>query len=131
MHTGKQYAEKFKAKINQIGEDVTITYRKRNGYQPTVGETYEDIRMDNVKMLIRKTDRSDYEQLPEGLHELDVRKVYFYQKIPYKNATITRCFDNQEYRFITPPVENLFNGANIYYFAFIALKEVQKNVTCW
>lgn len=126
MYSGEHYAQKFKNTIDKIGETVTVTYKKRKGYDPAKGETYETVKIENFKMLVRKTDKTDYEQLPEGLNDRDVRKIYFYQEMPYKDVTIKRNTNNQEYKIITPPVDNYFNGTNIYYFSFIALKEVQK-----
>lgn len=125
MYSGDYYAQKFKNTIDTIGETVTVEYKKRTGYDPLTGEKYETIKIENFKMLVRKTDKTDYEQLPEGLNDRDVRKIYFYQDIPYKDVTITRHTNNQEYKIIAPIVDNPLNGANIYYYTFIALKEVQ------
>lgn len=125
MYNGKHYANRIKTTIDAIGEAVTITYKKRKGYDPISGETYQDFTIDNFKMLIRKTDKTDYEKLPEGLRDKDIRKVFFYQDLPLQDITIIRPYNNKEYKIVVPPVENLFNGVNIYNVAFIALKDVQ------
>ena len=125
MYNGEHYANRIKTTIDTIGEAVTITYKKRKGYDTISGENYKDFNIDNFKMLIRKTDKTDYEKLPEGLRDKDIRKVFFYQDLPLQDITIIRPYNNKEYKIVVPPVENLFNGVNIYNVAFIALKDVQ------
>lgn len=127
MYNGSYYANKIKNTIDKIGETVTLNYKIRQGYDPISGETYENFTVNDFKMLIRKTDKTDYVKIPEGLHNKDIRKIFFYQDIPNQDVIITRHYNNKDYKIIVPPVENIFNGANIYYVAYIGLNDVQNN----
>ena len=68
MYNGSYYANKIKNTIDKIGETVTLNYKIRQGYDPISGETYENFTVNDFKMLIRKTDKTDYVKIPEGLH---------------------------------------------------------------
>lgn len=123
MPNSRAYQQKIINAIDNYGECIDLKYRVST-YDPVKGETYKYRRYKNYKVFIRPTDQKDWEYLPEGLKVRDVRKMYFYKKLPKKEMVIERKIDGKEYEIVVPPEDNYFDGLNFYYKCFIAVKEV-------
>lgn len=122
MPNYKEYAQRIVNAIESYGEPVNLRYRVST-YDVVKGEIYKYRRYRNYKMLIRPTDKKDWEQLSEGLKLKDIRKVYFTKPLPKKELIIERKQDGKDYEIVVPPEDNYFDGINFYYKCFIAVKE--------
>lgn len=127
MANYKEYAKRIVDAIKRYGETVYVKTRTSD-YDIIEGETYTYKRYKNFKCFFRNTDKSDWEQLPEGLRQKEIRKIYYTEKFPDEELIIERLNDGKEYEIVIPPDDNYFDGINFYYKCYVALKEEQKNV---
>lgn len=89
---------------NTMGADpCTITIPGDVTYDLETGESYSEDEEKSIKSALIPTNRDDLVDLPEGLRDKVIKKIFTIDYIP-ANATIVSDFDQEEYRVAVPSV---------------------------
>lgn len=98
-------------------------------YNPMTGEqSTADSTSDNIKASIYPTTKDDYDYLPEGFREKDVRKILS-NIILTRDMTITSTVEDLEFEVIRPSIPMTATNNIFCYRTYVARVENQDRAT--
>lgn len=119
----EKHKDKIKKQIDRVGEKTQV-YNVKKTKDIVKGEIEEEILVYNEMMAsVQATNLDDLPEIPEGLREKVVKKIYFYLPVE-KNQVIYRE-NGDKYIVSTPPKDFYVGGFIQYYKAFISKAEKQ------
>lgn len=111
---------------NDLGaEPLEITTPGEITYDFDKGEVQLEPTVENIKSALIPTNKDDLKDLPEGLRDKVIRKLFTVKPIA-KNATIKSLFDNVEYEVIVPSAAYQAGGLTHCYRTFLGRIENQE-----